>query len=298
MVQWRLMSDLGTLMKSFVDTKGWGDLEGIRETVIPGVWFYRSSLGNQRQPFIYQSGIIVMGQGRKNIHIGNQPVSYGPDDYLVVGVPMPLECEALPQDGEPLLGLTINIDPNLLHRIVTKLEDLGFQNTRQCKQENCGLKSVQLDSVMLESCKRIMLALHNDLEAKVLGESLLEEIVYRALTSSEGHVLFELAHHDGHYARVAKALSKVHKEYPQALTVQDLAEEANMSISAFHQAFRSVTLESPLQYLKKVRLNKARELIQFEGKRVNEAARLVGYSSPSQFSREFKRHFNLTPKGA
>lgn len=292
------MSDLGALMQSFVEHKGWHDLEGIRETVIPGVHFYRSSLGNQRQPFIYQSGIIVMGQGHKNIHIGNQPVSYGPDDYLVVGVPMPLECEALPQDEEPLLGLTISIDSKILNRIVRRLEELGFQNTRQCKQENCGLKSVRMENDMLESCKRMMLALHNDLEAKVLGESLLEEIVYRALTSSEGYVLFELAHHDGHYARVAKALSKVHKEYSDSLTVQELAEEANMSISAFHQAFRSVTLESPLQYLKKVRLNKARELIQFEGKRVNEAARLVGYSSSSQFSREFKRHFNSTPKGA
>ncbi|MDF4802162.1 helix-turn-helix transcriptional regulator, partial [Vibrio parahaemolyticus] len=52
----------------------------------------------------------------------------------------------------------------------------------------------------------------------------------------------------------------------------------------------------PLQYIKKVRLNKARDLIQLEGKRVNDAARLVGYSSPSQFSREYKRHFNETPR--
>lgn len=70
-----------------------------------------------------------------------------------------------------------------------------------------------------------------------------------------------------------------------------------MSVSAFHQAFRNVTLESPLQYIKKVRLNKARELIQLEGgRRVNDAARLVGYTSPSQFSREYKRHFNETPR--
>ncbi|WP_153905797.1 helix-turn-helix transcriptional regulator, partial [Vibrio parahaemolyticus] len=95
---------------------------------------------------------------------------------------------------------------------------------------------------------------------------------------------------------VAKALNRVHAEYHEQLNVQTLAEEANMSVSAFHQAFRSVTLESPLQYIKKVRLNKARDLIQLEGKRVNDAARLVGYSSPSQFSREYKRHFNETPR--
>ena len=71
-----------------------------------------------------------------------------------------------------------------------------------------------------------------------------------------------------------------------------------MSVSAFHQAFRAVTLESPLQYIKKVRLNKAKELIQIEGKRVSEAALIVGYNSSSQFSREYKRHFNQTPAQA
>lgn len=82
------------------------------------------------------------------------------------------------------------------------------------------------------------------------------------------------------------------------MTVQGLAAEANMSVSAFHNAFRSVTLESPIQYIKKVRLNKARELIKLEGRRVNDAARLVGYTSTSQFSREYKRHFNETPSGS
>ena len=81
------MNSLGELMQTYADAYDLNDLEGIKETAIPGVWFYRSSKGNRRQPFVYQSGIIVMGQGRKDIHIGNQPVHYGPEDYLVVGVP-------------------------------------------------------------------------------------------------------------------------------------------------------------------------------------------------------------------
>lgn len=153
-----------------------------------------------------------------------------------------------------------------------------------------------MNSSMLDACKRLMSALCNELDVAILGDLLLEEIVYRTLVSKEGYVLFELAHQEGSYARVAKALTRVHQAYHEQLNVQTLAEEANMSISAFHQAFRSVTLESPLQYIKKVRLNKARDLIQLEGRRVNDAARLVGYSSPSQFSREYKRHFNETPR--
>lgn len=292
------MKSLGELMQSYADRYGFNDLEGIRETAIPGVWFYRSSKGNQRQPFVYQSGIIVMGKGHKHIHIGNQPVHYGPDDYLVVGVPMPLECEAFPEKGEPLLGLSIDVDSALLHRLVSELENANFQVSAHSEQDGFGLTSVKMADDMLESCKRLMLALHSDLDTQMLGESLLTEIVYRVLTGPEGHVLFNLAHHDSQYARVAKALNKVHQSYADGLTVQNLAEEANMSVSAFHSAFRKVTLESPLQYLKKVRLNKAKELIQLEGRRVNDAAHSVGYTSTSQFSREFKRHFNMTPKGS
>ena len=293
-----MMKSLGDLMQSYADSYGFNDLEGLRETAVPGVWFYRSSKGNQRQPFVYQSGIIVMGRGHKHIHIGNQPVHYGPDDYLVVGVPMPLECEAFPEKGEPLLGLSIDVDSALLHRLVSELENAKFQVSAHSEQDGFGLISVKMADDMLESCKRLMLALHSDLDTQMLGESLLTEIVYRVLTGPEGHVLFNLAHHDSQYARVAKALNKVHQSYADGLTVQNLAEEANMSVSAFHSAFRKVTLESPLQYLKKVRLNKAKELIQLEGRRVNDAAHLVGYTSTSQFSREFKRHFNMTPKGS
>ncbi|MEZ8100858.1 AraC family transcriptional regulator [Vibrio bivalvicida] len=287
---------LAELMKLYVDQNGLGHLEGIIETEINGLYFYRSSQGNARKPFVYQSGVIVLGQGKKNIYLGNQPVEYGPDDYLVVGVPMPLECEAIAVDGEPLLGLSIDIDQHVLHRLVNKLESMNCYKPCADSRLPSGLKSVAMDSDMLDVCMRLMKALCNPVELAVLGESLMEELAFRALMSQEGHVLFDLARYDGHYARVAKALDYLHKNYNQPVTVQDLAQYANMSVSAFHQAFRSVTLASPIQYIKKVRLDKARELIQLEGIKVGEAARLVGYNSTSQFSREFKRHFNETPK--
>ncbi|EMK3312759.1 AraC family transcriptional regulator [Vibrio vulnificus] len=292
------MESLAELMQQYVEVKGLETLEGVIETDISGVWFYRSSKGNARQPFVYQSGIIVLGQGHKNIHIGSHPVRYGADDYLVVGVPMPLECEAFADQDRPLLGISVDVPMVLLQQMVQKLEQRGFQNFCAEKEESCGLKSVKMETSMLNACKRLMRGLCDPLETEVLGQSLLEEVVFRALLSQKGYVLFELAHVEGNYSRIAQVLDKVHQDYSQPLTVQDLASKANMSVSAFHSAFRSVTLESPIQYIKKVRLSKARELIKLEGKRVNDAARLVGYNSTSQFSREYKRHFNETPKSA
>ncbi|MCL9779855.1 AraC family transcriptional regulator N-terminal domain-containing protein [Vibrio sp. S4M6] len=292
------MSNLSELMQQYVDKHDLHTLEGVTETAVPQISFYRSSTGNDRQPFTYQSGILILGQGKKDIHIGDSCVSYGPNDYLVVGMPLPLECEAFAEVNQPLMGLSINIEQATLHRIVQTLSDTGYVPNTQSSIDALCLDSVPMDCSMLDTCIRLMQSLCDETESKVLSPLIYEELVYRVLTSQKGHVLFDLAKIEGQYARIARALNKVHSSYQEVLTVQDLASEANMSVSAFHQAFRAVTLESPLQYIKKVRLNKAKELIHLEGKRVGDAARLVGYNSSSQFSREYKRHFEQTPASA
>ena len=213
--------------------------------------FYRASQSSARQPLLYQSGIIIIGQGRKVIHLGEHHVNYGAGDYLVVGVPLPLECEAFVEDEQAILGLSIDVPNAVLHELVNILAQNKRYSGPTKNQLACGLKSASLDE---------------DLQLS--------------------------------YARVAKALTRVHQDYAQELSVDSLASEANMSVSAFHRAFRQVTLESPVQYVKKVRLVKARDLINYEGKKASEAALLVGYTSPSQFSREFKRHFNQSPSAA
>ncbi len=283
-------------LEHYVDIHGLQNFEGIHETAIPGVWFYRSIEGNARKPLLYQSGILILAQGYKHIYLDQHHVTYGPNDYLVVGVPLPLECEAVTQHGKPLLGISIRLTPHLLQKMVTKIEGSDYFKQTNIRKESCGLKSVTMSGDMQGACIRIVKALCDPLESHVIGESLLEELIYRVLTSQAGYVLFDLAHQEGYYSRIANTLTKVHQEYSHNLTVNELAKEASMSVSAFHQAFRSVTMESPLQYIKKVRLNRARELIQLEGKKVTEAARMVGYISPSQFHREYKRLFKETPR--
>ncbi|MCE0494179.1 AraC family transcriptional regulator [Vibrio salinus] len=283
------------LLETYIEQNELQSLDGIHQTQIPGVLIYRSPYGSDRQPLVYQSGILILAQGYKNIYLDQQSVTYGANDYLVVGVPLPLECESFVEEGKPLLGISIRIPPGVLQKVVQKIEASGYSRKPGTCELGCGLRSVSMGKDIQDASIRLTASLCHDLEAKVLGESLLEELIFRVLMSKEGHVLFDLAHQEGHYARVAGILNRVHQDYSQNLTINDLAKDANMSISAFHQAFRHVTMESPLQYIKKVRLNKAKELIQLEGRKVNEAARMVGYTSPSQFHREYKRLFKETP---
>ena len=302
------MSNLAALMQSFVVSKSLHNLEGAFKTDIEGVYFFRSMKGNSKQPFVYQSGIIVMGQGNKKVHLGEKSVTYGAGDYLVVGVPLPLECEAYPENEKPILGLSINVDQQVLHNLVSQLNDTVF--IRHSIQQDelklpyvkgkgvlaLGIKSDCLNDDLDDAFARLLKVLHCDRDAKVLGNDILKEIIYRILLGRHGHVLIDLAQHDGHYARIAKVLNHLHQAYADDIKIEGLAQQVHMSLSGFHRAFREVTAETPLQYLKKIRLTKARDLISLEGKRASEAANLVGYTSPTQFSREFKRYFNSTPK--
>lgn len=287
---------LARAMQGYVEQMGLQQLEGSIATSLPGVRFFRASRGNPRQPLTYQSGLLIMGQGHKIIHLGEQQVAYGPDSYLVVGVPLPLECEAHCSPQEPILGLAVDIDAQSLHRLVEQLSP-PESPAEPCRSIECGLSSVSLSPPLLSACERLLGALPNESEASILGPGILQEILYRVLTGPYGYVLLELARHDSHYARIARVLGRIHRDYAAPLTVEGLATEAHMSVSSFHRAFRQVTRVSPLQYMKQIRLNRARELIQREGRGIAEAATLVGYNSPSQFSREYKRHFQNNPRG-
>jgi len=132
-------------------------------------------------------------------------------------------------------------------------------------------------------------------DARILGPQIIREIIYRVLRGRQGGALRAAAALHSRFGQVNRALQRIHADYSRDLTIQELADAAGMSQSAFHQNFKSVTSNSPLQYLKTIRLHKARMSMVYEGLRAGVAADRVGYQSQWQFSREFKRLFGLSP---
>lgn len=289
------MSNIIDAMHTFAKQANLLNLEGNVETSIPGVRFFRASKGSPRQPLVYQSGIIIVGQGRKVIYFPEHEIQYGAGDYLVLGVPMPLECASFSDNGLPIMGLAVDVNPSLLHTLVNQMrQHQRYTDNGLCRQISC-VQSAKLDMALEQTLQRLLGILIEPIEADIFGPDVVKELVYRVLCGPQGKTLIGLAQHDGHYARVARALNTMHANFASPITVETLAEDVNMSVSAFHRAFKQVTFESPLQYLKKIRLVKAKDLITTNGSRANEAAFQVGYTSASQFSREFKRHFNQSP---
>lgn len=289
------MPTIANMLQQYAEHNQLLSFEGTMETIIPGVYFHRATKSSPRQPLIYNSSIIIVGQGHKIIHFPEHQIKYGAGDYLVLGVPVPLECEAFTDNDLPVMGIAIDINPAMPHKLVNQIMQHKPLSASSSSVQVGAVQSATLDTAMELVTHRLLTVLNNPIEADIFGEDIVKELVYRVLCGPQGHTLIGLAMHDGHYARIARTLSTMHSSYANQITVEGLAEDVNMSVSSFHRAFRQVTFESPLQYLKKVRLAKAKELITTSGSKANEAALKVGYTSPSQFSREFKRHFNKTP---
>ena len=266
--------------------------EGVHPTLLDGVNLMSVSQPLPRMPVLYEPGIVIVGQGRKRGYLGDQVYTYDAGNYLVLSVPLPFECETEASPEKPLLAVSIRVDLAVLAELLMKMDGGHRSGIPSMPQ---GIYSTKLDGNLSESTVRLLECLGNPVEARILGPQIVREITYRVLCGEQGGALRAAAALHSRFGQVNQALQRIHAEYARDLSVEELADTAGMSPSAFHQNFKSVTSTSPLQYLKTIRLHKARMLMAYEGLRAGIAAEQVGYESSSQFSREFKRLFGTSP---
>ena len=270
--------------------------EGVHPTRVDGVNLMRASKPIPRMPVLYEPGIVIVGQGRKRGYLGDQVYTYDAHNYLVLSVPLPFECETEASPGRPMLAVSIRVDLATLAELLMKMDGAyrpaALPDGPAIPQ---GIYSTKLDSSLSETTVRLLECLGDPTEAQILGPQIVRELTYRVLRGQQGGALRAAAALHSRFGQVSRALQRIHADYASDLNVEELAETAAMSPSAFHQNFKAVTSTSPLQYLKTTRLHKARMLMVYEGLRAGVAAERVGYESSSQFSREFKRLFGASP---
>ncbi|HGM5490738.1 TPA: AraC family transcriptional regulator [Serratia fonticola] len=246
-----------------------------------------------RQPVMYEPGIVIIFQGHKVGYCGSKMFQYDPSNYLLMTVSLPFECETFASPEQPLVGLAVNIDTQMLQDLLIDIGDDDY--LMQPRGESSGVNLSPLSDEMLCATERLLDVMEKPLDARVLGPQIVRELLYYVLRGSCGASLQELVNRHTHFSQIAKALRRIENQYAENLNVEQLAYEVNMSVSAFHHNFKAVTNTSPLQYVKSYRLHKARLLMVHDGLKASTAAIRVGYESASQFSREFKRLFGTTP---
>jgi len=266
-------------------------VEGYNLTALPDVRFLRSNRPLQRTPVLYDPGIVIVCQGRKRGYLGRDLYLYDAQHYLAVSVPVPFAMETDASEAEPLLAIYLHLDFKVAADLMLALDE--HQGPVQAKPR--GMMSTPMDAAMSGSVLRFLEAMASPLEAPVLGPSLVREIYFRVLTGEQGESMRAALTRQGQFGKIAKAIRKIHQTFMQPLDVDQLASEAGMSVPAFHTHFKRVADTSPMQYLKSTRLHQARLLMLRNEMTAAAACLEVGYESASQFSREFKRLFGLSP---
>lgn len=283
------MSEISDILKNLpiADT-------GATESRLKGVLYFKEIKHIPRRPMVYDPGICIVSQGHKIGYLGGDRFQYDANNYLVTSISIPFECETYATPEEPLLGIYIDIDMAQLHDLISRM-GLEMEILNGPGKLPRGIGPAVMDEDMADATTRLVRCLQSETESQILGPGLVREILYRALCGKQASVLYSLAMHSGTFSQVARALKFIQSDYAGKMDVEQLATRARMSASAFHRAFKEVTSESPIQYLKKVRLTRARNLMVQENMKAYIAADRVGYESSSQFSREFKRYFGQSP---
>lgn len=267
--------------------------DGANPTPIPGVTLYTRSQPLHRTPGIYKPSICIVAQGCKRMHYGEYSHSYGRDRYLINSLTMPAEAEITDVSPErPFLGLILNIDRSIVSRLMIEMAIREWANE---PDESSG---ICISSPMTERLKDKVIGLlgllDDPLDRKILAAGMLHALHYEVLRGPHGYLLRNCVLKDARANRIASIIHYIEENYQRPLDVESIARVAGMSQSSLHEYFKHATSMSPMQFVKNLRLHQARVLL-LGGSSASAASYRVGYSSPSQFSREFKRFFGDLP---
>lgn len=266
--------------------------EGITTTPLPAVKCVKISGAGSRLPTVYAPCLCLIVQGKKDVMISGEVYHYSPAQFLMVSVDMPaigVVTEAA--KNTPYLCLQVDLDYRAIGALVEHI-DLGRDGSNEVAK---GLFVGQLDKELCDAILRLARLLDNPEDSEVLGELYTKEVYYRILKSKFGWCIANIAVQSSNMQKIAKIIQYITKNFDKPLSIEVLADIVTMGRSTFHQYFKDVTAITPLQFQKHLRLIEARRLMTAEAKDVAQAAFMVGYESPSQFSREYARLFGVSP---
>ena len=269
--------------------------EGVNLTSFQDFATFKASTTQVRSPVIDAPALFIVGQGRKNCYVGSRKYDYSAGNVLIMFYPMAVEIEVVEASPDkPFLAAGVRIDLGRLADVLLRIERVEGAAAKAHAPDPSGVFSTLLDDHLLDPMIRLLELLAHPTDAAILGDAIVDEIYYRILSGERGGDLRILLQQRGQIQRISKAVEYIHQNLDKPVSVGKLAEMVYMSRTSFYENFRDVMHLSPLQYAKSVKLHKAQTLIK-EGKNASEAGYLVGYNSPAQFSREYKRHFGFAP---
>ncbi|WUH92923.1 AraC family transcriptional regulator [Streptomyces sp. NBC_00433] len=241
--------------------------------------------------------LVVMAQGAKQLLLGDRVFEYGAGQCLVVTADLPVTGHfAGASPDTPALGVGLALRPAAIAPLLLAAPPQGPAAAGPRTTE--GLPAITTGPAgpeLLDAVVRLLRLLDHPADRPVLAPLIEQEIMWRLLTGPYAGALRQIGRADSGLALVGRAIRWIRDHYAEPLRIADLAGLAALSPSAFHRHFRAVTAMSPLQFQKRIRLQEARSLLAVRPGDVAGVGHLVGYDSPSQFNREYRRLFGAPP---
>ena len=279
--------------------------EGSNESSWPGLTYHRfDGPARAHDEVVASLSIHVVAQGRERVRVDDRTCVCGPSDFFVAAQGTRLVSDVIEASRDrPLLAVTLEIDPvlaiELLSEIEQCLERLSPRPPPAAPDAPPGGEPTQvspLGNELTGALLRFVRATDSDMDRHVLAPLAFREATYRVLRSGQWSALAEGAYLENAGDRITAAIAFMRDELGKPIRVEDMANHVSMSVSAFAHLFKATTGSAPYQYLKRLRLDRARALLVEENQAVSEASRAVGYSTVSHFISEFKRAYDETPR--
>jgi len=277
---------LAELIKSHTPFDGSFDLR------VPCLHVARVSLPSALLHSVQRPGLCIIAQGAKTVMLGQEVYQYDSSRMLIYSIDLPVASHITTASrSEPYFSMRLDLDPNRIAELVLKIHPQGISQSHAGR----AVFVSHADTAIVNAAARLLELSTEPGDAELLAPLVIDEILIRLLRSPVGGRVAQLGFAGSGVNGIAKAISWLRQNFGRPVRIEELAGIANMSISSFHQHFKSVTSMSPLQYQKALRLQEARRLMLSKTMDATSASRQVGYLSASQFSRDYSRFFGNAP---
>lgn len=268
-----------------------GTRESGEPTWVDGMMLFAAEAPTEPLAAVTEPMLALIAQGEKRSSLGGYVFDHHRGQALAVTVDLPLVSKITSASPDvPFLAFGLKLEPTVIAQLLVEGDppSLGAHT-------GAGIAILDVDEVLLDPIARLLRLMETPRDMRVLAPDIRREIHWRLLTGPCGALVRQIGSADSQLALVARAIGWLRRHYDEVIRIDDLAVEVSTSVSSLNRHFRAVTSMSPLQYQKLLRLQSARIQLMTAPRDVSEIGHSVGYSSASQFSREYRRMFGASP---
>lgn len=266
---------------------------GFFETPIKGFKISKRNKPTELKKCFYKPLAILFLQGNKQTIFGNREFTFGAGQYVVCSVDIPLMSRIKnATEDKPCIGLVLELDSYLISQLITEMNTTDLEHN---ENSTC-FAGADADKDLINAFMRLTELLEQpDSKQKIFAPMIMKEIHYLLLTGPLGNLIKAANTKGNQYNQIAGAINLLKENFKEKINMEELAKSLNLAPSSFYKHFKDVTTISPLQYQKQLRLYEAQRLMLTGEHNAETASYLVGYESPTQFSREYKKMFGNPP---